>query len=32
MEYKNLSQWMNDFDEVIELFTRKKDPYNFVAW
>uniref|UniRef100_A0AAF5PIZ1 AP3A hydrolase n=1 Tax=Wuchereria bancrofti TaxID=6293 RepID=A0AAF5PIZ1_WUCBA len=32
MEYKNLSQWMNDFDEVLELFTREKDPYNFVAW
>ncbi|VDK87308.1 unnamed protein product [Litomosoides sigmodontis] len=30
--YKNLSQWMNDFDEIVELFTRKKDPYNFIAW
>ncbi|OZC10517.1 type I phosphodiesterase / nucleotide pyrophosphatase [Onchocerca flexuosa] len=32
MEYKNLSQWMNDFDKIMELFIRQKDPYNFVAW
>uniref|UniRef100_A0A0R3S5E2 Bis(5'-adenosyl)-triphosphatase n=1 Tax=Elaeophora elaphi TaxID=1147741 RepID=A0A0R3S5E2_9BILA len=32
MEYKNLSQWMDDFDEIVELFTRQKDPYNFIAW
>ncbi|VBB35132.1 unnamed protein product, partial [Acanthocheilonema viteae] len=32
LAYKNLSQWMNDFDEIVELFARKKDPYNFIAW
>ncbi|VDN06062.1 unnamed protein product [Thelazia callipaeda] len=32
MAYKNLSQWMVDFDEIFDLFTRKQDPYNFVAW
>uniref|UniRef100_A0A915PDB4 Bis(5'-adenosyl)-triphosphatase n=1 Tax=Setaria digitata TaxID=48799 RepID=A0A915PDB4_9BILA len=32
LQYKNLSQWMADFDEVMELFKREKEPYNFVAW
>ncbi|VDK43400.1 unnamed protein product [Anisakis simplex] len=30
--HKNLSGWMQDFDEIIALFTRSKDPVNFAAW
>ncbi|CAG9540682.1 unnamed protein product [Cercopithifilaria johnstoni] len=32
LKYKNLTQWLEDFDEIVELFTREKDPYNFIAW
>uniref|UniRef100_A0A915A5I6 AP3A hydrolase n=2 Tax=Parascaris univalens TaxID=6257 RepID=A0A915A5I6_PARUN len=30
--YKNRSEWIEDFDEIMELFTRYDDPVNFVAW
>ncbi|VDK27304.1 unnamed protein product [Gongylonema pulchrum] len=32
LDYKNLSLWMADFDEIIRLFTSDNGPYNFVAW
>lgn len=30
--YKNRTQWMADFDFIIDLFFRESDPMNFVAW
>lgn len=30
--YKNLTHWMSDFDDVLQLFIRKDNPLNFVAW
>lgn len=32
LEYKNLTQWIADFDEIIQLFTHEKEPFNFIAW
>ncbi|VDO78017.1 unnamed protein product [Heligmosomoides polygyrus] len=30
--FRNLSEWMSDVDEIVDLFTNEKDPVNFVAW
>ncbi|VDL78003.1 unnamed protein product [Nippostrongylus brasiliensis] len=30
--YGNLSRWMSDVDEIVDMFTRKDNPVNFVAW
>ncbi|KJH40654.1 methyltransferase domain protein [Dictyocaulus viviparus] len=30
--YGNLSDWMNDVDDIVDLFLRENDPVNFVLW
>ncbi|KAK5983618.1 hypothetical protein GCK32_004167 [Trichostrongylus colubriformis] len=31
-DYRNLTQWMGDVDDIVNLFTDDKDPINFLAW
>lgn len=28
----NLTTWMDDVDQIVEQFTKEKDPINFVSW
>ncbi|KIH64688.1 hypothetical protein ANCDUO_04998, partial [Ancylostoma duodenale] len=32
VDYRPFYEWLTDVDAIVELFTRKKDPMNFVAW
>ncbi|RCN36690.1 hypothetical protein ANCCAN_17422 [Ancylostoma caninum] len=32
VDYRPFDEWLSDVDTIVELFTREKDPMNFVAW
>ncbi|VDO82313.1 unnamed protein product [Heligmosomoides polygyrus] len=32
IDYRNISGWMRDVDEIIEMLTNRSYPMNFVAW
>ncbi|EYC13636.1 hypothetical protein Y032_0043g829 [Ancylostoma ceylanicum] len=32
VDYRSFDQWLSDVDTIVDLFTRERNPVNFVAW